>query len=331
MKHGLLSCLLFLSCVHRGPVDIARPVSRPSYSAVELMNVCWPEDAAPTERVRLSFERTDGVLRQVFFEALDGAANSTARCMRQVAVSFPWGWNEVPERLELTPPGVAANGWVILAFHELVSHGLPENSNGLERPSELVAACLANGSVRPSLRFNVQPAPVRVSLWVWYNEGWRETSTVLPSERCVAAVLASTAFSTRSYTLNFSEESSNLSPAPKSEVSFYFPKETFSRGLIIEPALLAKVMQSIKPKVEACWNSALERRWGIGGGRTFRWRVGEKGVVEHVWVDENLSDSGTEFVDYLFDRCLSNVLKDTPYSESAGPFEGLYSWVFANR
>ena len=92
--------------------------------------------------------------------------------------------------------------------------------------------------------------------------------------------------------------------------------------------MVKDVVRLAGPKVSACWDAALVRRTTIGGGRTFRFRVDDKGAVVRAWVASTLSD-GVTAADYLLDRCLAQTLGGLHFPPSAG--DGVYTWVFATR
>lgn len=275
-----------------------------------LFAVCWPQDALPTQRVTLTFIEKD-----VVFEVKEGATNSTARCIREIATTVPW--KSPPQTLDLAPPQQPIDGWAVLAWVKLLSSSRFGPERGLIDPAPLVSACMAKaGPLRPATRFMVRHTPgfeVRAI-----------PSALSDSERCVEAVLNATAWpSSRELFFQFGE----AREAPAGDVSAYVAPTT-STGVALDPMMVKDTVRLAGPKVLACWDAALVRRTTIGGGRTFRFRVDETGTITNAWVASTLSE-GVTAADYLLDRCLADTLKGLHFPPSAG--DGLYTWVFATR
>ncbi len=290
----------------------ARPTSLPA-PAEALYAVCWPQDALSAQAVTLTF-----LEREVVFAVAEGASNSTGRCLREIAASYPW-----PSRprgdVVVRPPAQPIDGWGALAWVELLSSDRYGPERGVRAPGPLVAQCLAKaGALRPGASFVVRHTP-----------GF-EVRAVPPAladaERCVEAVLAATAWpSTRE--LFFAFESRTGAPAPEGDVAAYVTPPA-SAGLALDPALVRDVVRLAGPKVATCWDEALRRRTAIGGGRTFRFRVDAGGDVTAAWVAGTLSDGPTA-ADFVLDGCLAGVLRGLRFPPQAG--EGVYTWVFASR
>lgn len=276
--------------------------------------VCWPQDALPTSHVTLTFADANDVL----FEAKDGASNSTGRCLRELATSVQWPRR--PTSLDVKPPEQPIDGWAALAWVKLLSPSRFGPERGLVDPAPLVAACLSKGGpLRPSTRFVVRHTPgfeVRTL-----------PSTMSDSERCVEAVLSATAWPS-ARELFFSFPDLAHAPALEGDVALYSPPVGPSTGAALDPSMVKERLQLVAPKVSACWDAALARRTTIGGGRTFRFRVGDDGFVKAAWVTATMSD-GVTAADYLLDRCLAGALTEAHFAPQAG--DGVYTWVFARR
>ncbi len=310
---GLLvvSCLLAACATPNAGQGGARFETRsvaPSLPAPALFAVCWPPNALPAERITLTFIKKD-----VLFEAKNGATNSTGRCIREIATTWP----SPPATLEVAPPEQPIDGFAVLDWVTLLSATRFGPERGLLDPAPLVSACLLKaGPLRPSTRFMVRHTPgfeVRAL-----------PSSLSDSERCVEAVLNATAWpSSRELFFQFTKGGAT----PAGDVSAYVAPIT-STGIALDPLMVKETIKLAGPKVSACWDAALVRRTTIGGGRTFRFRVNDAGTVTNAWVAGTLSDGPTAS-GYLFDRCLADTLTGLHFPPSAG--DGLYTWVFASR
>lgn len=285
------------------------PVTAPEVPIEALFAVCWPLDAPKGQRVTLTAIDGDYV-----FETANGASNSSARCLREIAASWPWR-GAPRSSITVSPSEQPIDGWGALAWVKLLSSSRYGPEKGLVDPAPLVRACIdRGGGPTPSLRFSVAGAMVKT--------GFATTEAA----RCVEAVLGSTAWpSTRELFFGFS----TLSGAPDAagDVAHYFAPPS-SPGRLIDPHLVRETLRGAGPKVSACWDEALARRAGLGGGRTFRFQVNDAGQVTHAWVQGNLSE-GPVASDYLLDQCLARVLRGLHFP--GGPGEGVYTWVFAAR
>ncbi len=273
--------------------------------------VCWPLDALAEQRVTLSFEDGD-----VLFAVANGASNSSGRCLREIASSWPWA-TRPRAPVVMSPAPQPIDGWGALAWAALLSPGRYGPSRGLTDPAPLVRACVdRGGGLGPTLRFTVEGASVKT--------GFAHTE----SARCVEAVLGSTAWpSSRDVFFEFS--SLKGAPAAEGPVDWYFaPVSEAAPPPMMEPQLVRETIRQAGPQVSACWNAALTRRPGLGGARTFRFQTGASGRVSHAWVQGNTSDSPPA-ADYLLDRCLADVLKGLRFPGPPG--SGLYTWLFAAR
>lgn len=304
----MLAVVLSAACATTGAAPGFREgvtVERPALPASELFDVCWREGAPAS--VKLTFMPDD-----VMFESTD---NSTGRCVREIAQTYPWGAERPSGELIVTPK--APGGWAVLAWVKLLSVTRFGPERGLLDPAPLVAACLQKGGVRsgtswairwsPSLRVEVLPA-----------------GALTDTERCVEAVLGATAWpSTRAFTFSLPAGG----PAPAGDVAFYFWSEHAVAPLEAQRAHDALAL--VKGGVGVCWEAALNRRAGLGGGRTVRITVGEDGAVSQVAVGPNQSNSPTSAADYLLDKCLVDTVKAARFGPGAG--DTAYSWVFGDR
>src|SRR5688500_4764035 len=97
------------------------PITRPAFAAHQLMDVCWPRPAHPKQVVVMTFYREGDKIQDVMFEARDGASNATGRCLREVALTYPWEPGTVPATLDLTPPLHRPSGWLVMAFVRMLA------------------------------------------------------------------------------------------------------------------------------------------------------------------------------------------------------------------
>ncbi len=124
----------------------ATPRGAASPSLERLFAVCWPRDAAALQTVTLDFSRPD----DVGFEVANGATNSTARCMREIALSVPPAAR--PAGTVAVSPAAPANGWAVLAWVQQVSVG-GAGGGGITDPAPKVAGCLSlDGGIRAGLK-----------------------------------------------------------------------------------------------------------------------------------------------------------------------------------
>jgi hypothetical protein len=313
---AVLAALLVTACATPAGQGGAKftETAAPTLNPEALFAVCWPQDALPSQKVTLTFQGPNDVV----FEAKDGASNSTARCLRELATSVKWP--RQPSTLDVSPPAQPIDGWAVMAWVKLLSPSRFGPERGVVDPGSTVAACLSKiGPLRPSARFLVRHTPgfeVRAL-----------PSALADSERCVEAVLNATAWpSARELFFEFAGASG--APAPEGDVSLYAAPAGPSSGAALDPSMVKERLQTASPKVAACWDAALVRRTTIGGGRTFRFRVGDDGFVTHAWVTATMSDGATAS-DLLLDRCLAAALKSVHFAPQAG--DGVYTWVFASR
>jgi hypothetical protein len=302
------------------------------------MEACWEAGTPPDARVQLLFHLEAGTLKQVSFDARDGATPAVGRCAREVALSYPWRKSGVPERLVLAPPKAGASGWARLAYAALLAEdqaqavgGGSEEATGLRDPAPLVHACLKRkGATESRARFSVQPRPTRVEV-VREGEAGRGTSPRLPGERCVAAVLGATAWpNSRAHTLDFQRWEDAPPPAPPEAVAAYFPDATELPPL--GPEVVQAGMARMRPAVSVCWEAALRRRPDLRGGRSVQFVVQGDGAVKTAAIAPHGSDAAEEAADYLLDRCLLGALGQLRFAPPGqGPARGSWSWVFAHR
>ncbi|MBK7860558.1 MAG: energy transducer TonB [Archangiaceae bacterium] len=303
----LLLCLA--GCATTAPAAGFREavIERPALPASELFKVCWPEVPAPGAMVKLNF-----LPHEVLFEATD---NSTGRCMREIAETYPWG-AERPSG-ELTVPPGQPTGWAVLAWVKLLSSSRFGPERGLLDPAPHVAACLARGGVRPGTHYAVRFGSA-------LTVGVLPAGAVTDTERCVEAVLGATAWpSTRQFTVTFD----GGAPSGAADASFYFASE--KPVTPIDPQRVHDALMGTRPAVGSCWEAALNRRAGLSGGRTVRISVGDDGAVTHVSIAANASEARATAADYLLDRCLVQAVKGARFGPGAG--DTAYSWVFGDR
>lgn len=307
---GLITAVLVCGCATTGPAPGFREaaVERPSLPATDLLAACWPQTIIAGASVKLVFMPSE-----VLFEATD---NSTGRCMREVADTYPWGADRPSGELTLTP--AQPSGWAVLAWVKLLAASRFAPERGLLDPAPYVAACLQKSSPRPGTQYAIR----------W---GTSLSVNVLPAgaisdtERCIEAVLGATAWpGTRPFTVDFPASGAVASTA---DVAFYF-----SRDAAVIPLDAQRVHDALaltRPAVAACWESALNRRAGLSGGRTVKISVGEDGAVTHVAIAANASDARATAADYLLDRCLVAAVKTARFGPGAG--DTAFSWVFGDR
>ncbi len=301
------------------------------------MDVCWPGGTDAVQRVVLTLYRDDqGQLRDVTFEASEGASNSIARCLREVLMTYPWEKGEVPAQIESSPPLTRPSGWQVLAFVRLMSEARYGSDRGLLDPAPLVAACLAHGAAR-QLFYRVLTSPVRVTAFVEDSarpDALAPATPVTEAERCTVAVLASTVYpGSRGFEVDFGNQAGAAKPASATEVSFYFPPpDVRPADGPLDPQVVRETMQTRQPQVALCWEAALERRAGLSGGRSIRARIAAPGEVEFAHVVTNQTQSPEEASDYLLDKCLVEVVKGTRFPNPAQrSADAVYSWVVARR
>lgn len=334
----LAYALAALSCAHGTAAGERTPRGAElRAAALELMAACWPSIGHTGEVVRLTFTREEGALEDVEFEARNGAPNAVGRCIAHIAWRFPWE-GRFPETLEVLPPLAKPNGWTYLAHLAVLAAGTYPPERGLTHPAPLVRACFASGDARRSLRYRVQPQPVRITPFVEsIVAGVAQTEPQLPAtdaERCVVAVLAASVFpSSRVLELEFTDLRMAPEPAALTDVAFYFPApaDPPARGAV-DTAAVQPAMLSAQPDVSACWERAVLRRASLHGGRSLRLRVAPDGSVAHATVVENESNAIEDAADYLLDQCLVAAVRKVKLPPPAGgAAEVTYSWVFEHR
>lgn len=295
--------LLLLSCATAPATGFREAVvEKPLVPASALFEVCWPPDAAPDGHVKLQFLPNNEVL----FEATD---NSTARCMREIAQTFPWGADRPSGDVEVK--FAQPSGWAVLAYVKLLSASRFGPERGLLDPAPLAAGC---GAPRPGVMFAVRGSAVTVL----------PNGAVTDSERCLEAVLGATAWpSARAYTFDFAGKA----PPAAGDVSFYFAPQ---KPLVpMDPQRVHDALALTRPRVAVCWETALARRAGLSGGRTVRISVRDDGSVENVSIAANASDARATAADYLLDQCLVDAVRSVRFGPGAG--DTAYSWVFGDR
>ncbi len=295
---------------------------KPGVPLEALYGLCWPADATVQQRVKLVTLGTGDVM----FEAEEGASNSTARCLRELATTYP-GPRAAGE-VRLSPPSNPPSGWVVLGYVALLSPARFGPERGVLEPAPLIHACLSKAdSPRAGVRFAVtMGSALKVS--IESADGFSQPA-LTDSERCVEAVLGATVWpNTRGFKLDFS--GADLSGAAAAgEVAHYFaPAGSAAAGL--DPVKVKESISASGPAVGACWEAALLRRAGLSGGRSVRLRVDDSGAVSHVSVLGNVSAEPATAADYLLDLCLVNAAHKVRFPAGAAG-DGVYSWVFAER
>ncbi len=304
--------LALASCATPAAVGHASQLER-------LFAVCWPRGAAPAQKVTLDFSRSD----DVGFEVENGATNSTARCMREIALSAPV--SERPKGTLALSPGEPPNGWVVLAWVKQVA--APAGAAGtIVDPAPMVAGCLAlDGGIRAGL---VPAVGFDPALETHLSLGGRRGSAATDAERCALAVLGSTRWpATRPFELAL-PDCDALRPEVPVPVELYDSGHGFS-GAMRDPMQVKSAMQAALPKVSACWEDAIARRAGLSGGRTVRMQVDASGAPTRVAIAPFAADS-LEVSDYLLDRCLFDAARGIrlPPGEAG---QAAYTWLFAER
>lgn len=337
----LAACATPRSTASSGPAVTPPVVQKPRerrQSARALFDVCWPEFGSSAQRVVLTFIQSRSELKDVVFEAVEGAPNSTGRCMQEIAWQYPWRRSEIPATLSLSPPEVRPSGWTYLDYVALLGESLPRGGNrGIADPAPLIRVCLDHEGFRPHIRYRVQTQPVRVSVFSEVSRiedpAERRTESdaaTTDAERCVQAVLASTDYATaKDFEFEFSDISGAPAPAPDADVALYFAKPGLSEMPLPGEAVHEGLAHG-QAAVGACWEAALQRRAGLFGARSVRVAVDASGHVTSAQVVSNRSTSRDEAVDYLLDRCLVEAVRAVKFEASA-PASFTYSWVFARR
>jgi hypothetical protein len=275
-----------------------------------LYPLCWSATANAQERVKL-LPLAGG---DVTFEVKNGASNSTGWCLREIVTSYPVGQRPVAEE-ELAPPVEPVELWAALAWVKLLAPGRFGPERGLLDPAPLAAACFAKGTIREGT-IAVEHAPILSVRGL----------TSLEAERCLEAVLASTAWpSPKDIRMRLVAPPRGV--AASGDVSHYFAPEAEALG-VLDAQTVRETMRSVSPKIGACWNETLVRRVGIAGSRTFRLRTDQNGQLVSAWVSSALTD-GEPAVDAILDRCIWQSIKGLRFPGTTG--DGAYTWVFATR
>ncbi|MFT3835789.1 MAG: hypothetical protein QM723_02185 [Myxococcaceae bacterium] len=291
-----------------------------SSELTRLFAVCWPANTPANAAVVLDFSHAD----DVGFDTQNGATNSTARCMREIAFSVPAA--ERPHGQLTVSPGEAPSGWAILAWVKRVSMPVAGNAS-ITDPAPLIAGCLTlDGGIRKGLKAAVGFEPALES---HLSLGGRHGSASTDAERCVLAVLGSTKWpSTRPYELDL-PESDLLKPAPNTAFAAAYDSAHGFTGPTRDALQVKSAFAAELRKVSACWEDAISRRAGLAGGRTVRLQVDASGAQTKVAVAPFAGD-GLEVSDELLDRCLLDVASAVklPAGEAG---QASYSWIFAER
>jgi hypothetical protein len=274
-----------------------------------LFPLCWPEGASTGQRVKLIPVGAGDFT----FEVSGQAENSTGWCLREIATSYPTAARpKVP--LEVAPSGSALDLWAALEWVRLLAPTRFGPERGLLDPAPWAAGCFTGGIREGVVR--VEQTPVLAVRGL----------SPLESERCLEAVLASTAWpSPKRLLLRLSAVPRHVGAAQP--MALYFGPTTES-GAAIEPQLVRDAMHSIRSAVSACWNDAIVRRAGLSGTRTFRFRTDGEGRIVVAWVSGGLAE-GPQAADALLDRCLHRSLLGVTVRGAQG--DGLYTWNFALR
>jgi hypothetical protein len=316
MRHSLL-LLLFTACA-----TTSGSTGSGSSELNRLLSVCWPAGSASPATVTLDFSHAG----DVGFETSGGASNSTARCMREIALSFPP--QERPGGQLAVQPGEPADGWTILDWVKRVSVPVAGNPS-LTDPAPLIAGCLGlHGGIRDRLKPAVSFEPA-LQTYLALNDVHGSPAT--DTERCVLAVLGSTRWpATRPYALALpTGEAKEIAHQPDAAAVALYDSATNFTGPLRDPLQVKSAFGAVLPKVSACWEEAISRRAGLVGGRTVMLQVDETGKQLKAAIAP-LMGEGLEVNDYLLDRCLVAAASGAklPPGERG---RALYSWVFAER
>ena len=322
MRRLALAALLLVGCKTpegasgQGGAQFNQTVTAPGLPAGELFGICWPADATPQQHITLATLASG----KMVFEASGGASNSTGRCLVEVASSYP---DKEAVEVEVVPPVHRPSGWAGLEYVRLLAATRFGPERGVLDPAPLVRACISKGDgLRAGSRFQISFDPdVKVRL---ESLDGAPMTPITGSERCVDAVLNATAWpGTRPLTLELDSATGGAGP-----VEMYFGFDGAQGAL--DPVKVKEGMSSRAPAVAQCWDQALARHAGLGGGRSIRLRVDDTGAVTQVAVAGNVSAEPITAADYLLDQCLIGVTRTAHFpAGSAG--DAVYSWVFARR
>ncbi len=297
-------------------------VAAPGIQAQDLFELCWPEDAASQQRVSL-VTLDNG---EVMFDAQEGATNSTARCIREIATTLPG--KRPPGEVLVAPPTKRPSGWAVLGYVQLLSPTRFGPERGLLNPAGLVRGCLSQGdTLRSGVRFAVAFG-AELTVQIESSDGVIQPA-LTDSERCIEAVLGATIWpNTRAFKLDFNAKDPKGTGAA-GDVGHYFGLvEGAAQGL--DPMKVKEAISVSGPAVGGCWEAAMMRRAGLSGGRSLRMRVDASGAVKHLWVVGNVSAEPKTAADYLLDACVVDAVRKARFpAGTAG--DGVYSWVFAER
>lgn len=294
------------------------PAGKASAPIEALFDLCWPADATAQQKVVLT-RLPSG---DYGFEAQEGASNSTARCLRELAASYPG--NAAPA-FTVGPPSAQPTGWSVLAYVQLLAPTRFGAERGILDPAPLVHACLSKGDrPRASVQFSIAFEP---ELVVRLLSGGAWVPALTDSERCIEAVLGATVWpATRPFRFDFNAKNAGM---PAGDVAVYFAPGG-SAASSLDPTKLKEAISSAGPAVSICWEAALLRRAGLQGGRSVRLRADDTGAMTSVTIVGNVSAEPVTAADYLLDQCL--VAAATKVRFPGGPAgDGVYSWVFAER
>ncbi len=311
----LLACKSAPEVQPQGGIAFTSVSVDPGASFEEVAAVCWPFESDEHQRVTLHIQ-PDG---NIFFDVTEGASNSTARCLREVAALYPAGPGKPTGDVTLSPPWGRLDGWSVLAWVKLLSSNRQSSvDHGIVDAAPLVKACASTGmGLHSTSVFQVTHIPNFAAHVIG--------GSATDSERCVESVLGAMAWpNTREFTFTFGPKT-RVQPA--GSVAWYFGPQDGSTG-VLEPQKIKDAVSLLKPKVAECWNAALARRPALGGGRTIRFRAASGRVVS-AWVVANASDARESAIDYILDGCLVSALSTANFEGASG--EGVYSWVFAAR
>src|SRR5439155_20831452 len=202
----------------------------------------------------------------------------------------------------------------VLAWVKLLDATRFGPERGILDPENYVSACLGHGAMRPGVQVAIRHAPA-LSVTIF------PSGALTDVERCVEAVLGATAWpSTRPFTFELSGGSS----AAQADVSFYFSPATPVSP--VDPQRVRDAMQKAQSRVAICWESALQRRAGLAGGRTVLISIDGDGAAKDVSIVGNASDTPLTAADYLLDQCLVGAARDVRFGGGA-PGDAAYSWV----
>ena len=115
---------------------------------------------------------------------------------------------------------------------------------------------------------------------------------------------------------------------PAGDVEGYFGSGAAVTG-VVDPQVVKDTLSTRMGGIGVCWEMALTRRAGLGGGRSMRLNIAQSGNLTSVAVVANVSNQPRSAADYLLDQCLFQQVREARFPSGGG--SAVYSWVFADR